>query len=523
MEKTQNPGGDPLEAVKAKFGLEEINSMLYNKGWQLNFIQQNLHGSVLKAVAENRIVSLVNTLDIGIRLQESLITTNLTKDDQEYLLMLRDSYEEIPDTDTSHLLQALFDRYDFIIRRIDTTMSEKTWYAEEGEDGGILSTLISDRIAGHNQNFIFGFHGLPRSGKSRGAGRIGVNVNFLVEKILKTKVGFSEKDWVYSKEEYLRRLKERKNEGTLKGSFLILEEAGDMLNSQRFWDKDVVGAVDILRQQGYQNTCLCIISQLHRDVVNKARGLMHAVAVPWKDLYKRSIELEDIGNIDFQRNMSYWKIDILDIDPMTGKAYPQGIRVALGRVKKLGVLMPPKKIDDAYDKKDIEHKDQKQEKQMSDTIKENLQIGNEDTLVRCAQEILADIDRYRLPSGKWKTGKIGNKFKVGGRLAVKIRDKAEDLMEKGPLKKTPKTIKRSVKAPPKTETPPPEQPQPTLQPAAEEKPAEPKPPEPPAEAESPKPSMSLDEIDVTLARWKKEREEREAKRQEEQNATTEQK
>jgi hypothetical protein len=427
MEKLQTQ--TKVEGIRQKYGLSELKDNLYNKGFQLNYLQQKLHEEVLRAMAEGKDLNTLNTLALGVRLQESLIYNNLTDEDQGYIETLRTDYDTLTPIEYNEKMRILFDRYDFVICRVDETVMIKNYYAEEGEAGGVLSTLISDRIAKYDQNIIGGVHGLPRSGKSRCVGRLGTNINKLVEKILGKKVGFSADDYVYSKEEYLRRLKERKAEDTLKGSVIVLEEAGDTLNSQRFWDKDVIGSVDILRQQGYNNTCLLVISQLYSDVVKKARGLYHFSMVPWKDIGRRSMDIEDIGNIDFEQGLSFWKIDLLDIDPMTGDAYPQGIRVALGKVKKVGVRMPPAKLNKDYAKKDEEHKDKKMDAQYLETISENIRKGNLDTIRQCAEDILKEINKYRNKKGTWKTSRISKRFNIGGRAVLRIRDEAEELYQ----------------------------------------------------------------------------------------------
>jgi len=426
-----------LQQIKTEFGLEEIGANYFDPGGQANLVQSVTHQQILNCLSRGDVVNALNILEVGSRIQESLIVDTFTDNDKEYLIMIREEMQALETNDMSGRFRKAFEGYDFVIRGLNRSLKEFEYQASETNQGGILSTLIGNRISTHDQNWIQGLHGGVRAGKTRAAGRLGYNINKVVELNLGTKVGFSGKDWVYTKQQYLDRLLERRKEKTLKGSVLVLEEAGDMLNSQRFWDEDVVGAVNILRQQGYQNTCLLIISQLHKDIVNKARGLMHAVMIPWKNYRSRPLELDSVSSIDFVRQMSEWKVDTLDVNPMDGGTYPQGIKVALGKVKKLSILMPPKGLDKQIDKKDIKHKDNKMDEEYYKTIRAALTAGDRLTLNKCAREILEEVDKYLNPSGTWKTTRIGNKWGLGGRLSVKVRDTCIELLEKEEeLKKT---------------------------------------------------------------------------------------
>ena len=430
MSKGNYKKKERLNQIKTEFGLEEIGANFFDPGGQTNLIQSITHQSMINSLSRGEVVNALNVLEVGCRIQESLINDQFTNEDQEYLLVLKEETEDLETNDMSGRFNKAFEAYDFVVRGLNRSLKEFEYQAKETNHGGILSTLIGNRISEYDQNWIQGIHGGVRAGKTRCAGRLGTNINRVVERNLGTKVGFSVKDWVFTKQQYIDRLRERRAEGTLKGSIIVLEEAGDMLNSQRFWDEDVVGAVNILRQQGYQNTCLLIISQLHKDVVNKARGLMHAVMVPWKDYRSRPLELDRVSSIDFAKQMSNWKIDTLDVNPMDGGTYPQGIKVALGKVKKLSVLMPPKALDTLIGARDIKHKENKMDEEYYKTIKSNLTAGDKGTLTKCAKEILAEVDKYKNASGTWKTSRIGSKWGLGGRLAVKVRDQCIEMLEK---------------------------------------------------------------------------------------------
>lgn len=419
-----------LQEIKTEYGLTEIGANFFDPGGQINLLQTVAHQAMINSAARGDIVNSLNILQLATRLERSIVISRFTDEENEIFYAIMERADQLEDNDMSGRFKIAFEAYDYVNQVLDNELTKKEYIQEENNHKGILSDLISKRIANYDQNWIMGIHGLTRSGKTRAAGRLGYNINKKVEAALKRKVGFSSRDWVFNKQQYLNRLRERKEEGSLKGSVVVLEEAGDMLNSQRFWDEDVVGSVDILRQQGYNNTCLIIISQLHKDVVNKARGLMHCVMIPWKDYRSRPMELDEVTNIDFDRGISWWKIDTLDVNPIDGKAYPQGIKVALGKVTKLGVLMPPTALNNQIGKRDEKHKDQKMDDQYYKTIRESLTRGDRQTLTKCAKEILAEVDKYKNPSGTWKTSKIGNKWGLGGRLALRVRDTCQEILDK---------------------------------------------------------------------------------------------
>lgn len=435
-----------IAEIKTEFGLTEIGANYFDPGGQTNLLQTVTHQALLTALSKGEIINALNVLQVGSRLQETMITDQFTDTEQQYLSCLRDEMSDLETNDMSGRFRKAFETYEFVVRGLNRSLKDFEYQARENNQGGILSTLIGRRIALEDATWIQGVHGGVRAGKTRMVGRLGYNTNQVVEKLLRHKVGFSTKDWVYDKGAYLDRLLERKDEHTLKGSQIVLEEAGDTLNSARFWDEDVVGSVNILRQQGYLNTALYIISQLHKDVVNKARGLMHAVAVPWKDYRSRPIELDKVSSIDLENKLSSWKIDTLDVNPMDGGSYPQGIKVALGKVKRLDVLLPPAALNTQIGRKDAHHKDKKIDDQYYKTLRANLTAGDRATLTKCAREILDNIDDYLNPKGTWKTSKIGSKWGLGGRLAVKVRDRAAELYDAEIAKKGRRPVEDGANA-----------------------------------------------------------------------------
>lgn len=418
--------GSRLSEVKEKYGLIDLDDSLWSKGYQINKLQEELHKELFK---KNDITDQLNLLNLGVRLQETLIRSNLDDEDKSYLDVMRGDLKQITNRDVSKKFENIFERYDLIVDRLDETFTTKSYYAEENTNGGILSSLIANRIALHDQNFIVGFHGLPRSGKTKGAMRLGINTVQETSRLLKAMIDLTRKDWVYDKEQYLRRLQEREKEGSVKGSVLALEEAGDQLNSAKFWDEDVQGSVNILQQQGYQNTCLIIISQLHTDIVKKARGLLHCVLVPWKDLSKRTMEVDERQHIDFKKNLSYWKVDMLDIDPLTGEHFPKGIQVALGKVKKMGLLYPPKKLATQFDKIDHDYKRKRQDVQLIDVIIKKLKAGDLTKINEVARLVLAD-PVYQTKTGKVIRIRVMRKMNIGRTIADKIMDEIEEIQEK---------------------------------------------------------------------------------------------
>jgi hypothetical protein len=426
-----------IDEIKDKYGLLDLEENIYQKGYQINRIQEELHHQLLQP--EIDLTEKLNTLALGVRIQETITRKAYDQEDLEYITLLREEYNH----ETAHFSERfniLFNRYDFIIDKLDQTLTAKSYYAEETPTGGIFSTLIADRIAKYDQNFIFGMHGLPRAGKSKGALRIGTNITTKTSQLLDQEITLEVDDIVYDKESYLNRLEYRSKRKILKGSVIALEEAGDQLNSQKWWDEDVQGAVSILQQQGYQNTCLIIISQLHTDVVKKGRGLFHAALTPWKDLYTKSIDIDEGQHIDFERGISKWKLDLMDVDTMTGKSYPKGIRVALGKLRKLGIHLPPAQIMKDYDKKDHKYKNIRRKKELKKAISEKLQDGDIEKITQIAQEIISKEEYYLNKRGTFNQARIENQYNIGGRIARRIADKANELKEKKENEKEDKKL-----------------------------------------------------------------------------------
>jgi len=426
--KEQTPRTDPIDGIKAKYGLLEREENIYQKGYQINYIQENLTRQLLNPDIDN--TERLNLLALGVRLQETLIRKAYTSDDHIYIDILRDEYRSLHSADLSEKYRNLFNRFEFVIDKLDQTLTQRIYYAEESPEKGVLSTLIADRIALQDQNFIMGIHGLPRAGKSKGGLRIGENVTAKTSHHLQKEIRLSVQDFVYDKEGYLNRLEYRDKKGTLKGSVIALEEAGDQLNSSKWWDEDVQGSINILQQQGYQNTCLIIISQLHTDIVKKGRGLLHAALTPWKDLYSKSIEIDDGQHIDFERGISHWKLDLMDTDTMTGKSYPKGIRVALGKLREIGIHLPSKALMEAYDKKDHKYKTERRKKELKKVVTHKLQEGDIQKITQIAGEILKKEKYYLNKRGTFNQARIENQYNIGGRIARRIADKASELKEK---------------------------------------------------------------------------------------------
>jgi len=418
-----------IDKVKDFYNLIEVQSENYDRGSLLFLIQRSMHDHMLKSVAEGNISEMTNVFDVGMKLQKSnMPQASFERDDKIYMDILDNDIAM--KKELSNKLDIMFNKYDFLNQHLDQSVVEKTYQAIETEVPSVLSILISKRIL-KDQNYVQGIHGLPGSGKSMAAQRIAINTTKL------TGATFTLDDIIYDKEQYLARIEAREKGGTLRGSVMILDEGGGIMDAQKWWDKEVQGATQVLREMRFQNTCLLVVSPLYADIVKKVRGIFHALMVPWKDLRKRSLEVDDRDNINRNSNMSFWKFDILDVDPITGTTYQKGMDVAYGKMRKLGTLKPPADMCQAYEKKSEAYKRQRQRLQYEETMQRNMKRGLGMDVEKCAKEIISEgIEKYRGHRGSYNIYKIQNRFNCGVDMAKRIRTKMQTLLEKNEIHKT---------------------------------------------------------------------------------------
>lgn len=354
----------------------------------------------------NRFVSALRTYqaDLSARLEEG---------EKIYLYGVLDEIKK--EHNILNKIERQFRRLDFLHFVRDNRVAALYYATMEGGSPGALTQFISKRLNEKDSNYILGIFGVPRSGKSLAGGRLGVNISTLTgSDITIADVVYTYRDWLQVKDD-------RRKLGTLKGSVQIIDEGGNVADAQNWWDKEVKKIVRHLRTQGFDNTCTIIISPMYTDIVSRARGLFHAVMIPWKEWGKQYMELTDTSNIDFEKKISSWKIDLMDTDPMTGKTYRGKLKAALGEIVKVDVVIPKKDWIKPYLKKSIAYKEKLQAEQLIEERQDQVKRGDTREI---EEEIIADIDNYTKQYGKRKLVDwymIKKKYKVSRDTAIQIK------------------------------------------------------------------------------------------------------
>lgn len=354
-----------------------------------------------------------NTATSGIRSLESNLKSRLTEDDQIILEHYSKQIGKTPHINDK--VKQLYKKYDILNLVRDNRVAKLAYATLEGKKPGALSQLIANRITTHDSNFILLICGKVRSGKSMAAGRIVQNVTRLTNNTLELT------DVFYNHDDFLQVKEKRRTEGTLKGSGQIMDEGGLTMDSQTWFEKDVKRVVNTLKTQGFDNTLTVIVTPMMPDIANKARGLAHAIMIPWKEWGNRYLELTDTTNIDYDREISSWKFDFLDVDPMTGRLYKDKLRAAYGEIHKIDTQLPPKKWVKQYTEKSHNYKIQVQQQQRQEIEEERQKTDQTNWLKEKAELLAKDWHKYKDIKPKTKRhAQIMNRFNCGRTLTDRI-------------------------------------------------------------------------------------------------------
>ena len=440
MTKTIDEVKEELSLSKLEGGKLDVNQIIFRLNDRVNEV-----GSRQDISQPNK----YNIFAAGIRLLQSNLNSKFNEEHKLYITYLTKCAEV--EYDINEKINYQFLRLDTLHRIRDNTLVEQNYATLEGNTPGALSTFIANRISEKDSNFILMICGQPRSGKSTAALRLCYNVGKLTGR------EFTPDDIVYTHSAWLQRKEVRRSHKELKGSTQQIDE-GQAMDSQNWFDTEVKEIVNHLRTQGADNTLTVIVSPLFPDIANKARGLVHAVLYPWKTWGKQYIELTDTGNIDYERSLSSWKLDFLDLEPMTGKTYPGKLKAALGNIIKVDFLMPNQSIINTYKSKSKKYKKVLQHNQLKRIMLKRLKQGDTTVYKELADQVIAEIDTYR----KGKDGqninmrRISRKFGIGRVYAEKVYDEVAERLgipqfkmtteNKTPKKRgRPKKIKQNEK------------------------------------------------------------------------------
>lgn len=353
-----------------------------------------------------------NTATSGIRSLESNLKSRLSESDQ---IMLQHFVQEIQkNPHINEKVKLLYKKYDILNLIRDNRVANIAYSTLEGNTPGALSQLIANRITTHDSNFILLICGKVRTGKSMAAGRIVKNVTRLTNNTLDIT------DVFYDHDDFLQVKDKRRNEGTLKGSGQIMDEGGLTMDSQSWFEKDVKRVVNTLKTQGFDNTLTVIVTPMMPDIANKARGLAHAIMIPWKEWGSRYLELTDTTNIDYEKQISSWKFDFLDVDPMTGRIYKDKLKAAYGEIHKIDTRLPNKTWVKKYTEKSHKYKIKVQQNQRQEIEEERQKTDQANWLKEKAQELKKDWKSIQNMTKTKRHTKIMNRFNCGRTLADRI-------------------------------------------------------------------------------------------------------
>jgi len=437
---------EQVQELQKKYKLSQMRELEYDRDQILFYLQKDLNEKILSydlGVSQTG----RNIFAEGIRLVESNISALITdRDDEIYLDNLEEEYDRTVDIDSE--VNILFERYGHL-NRILEGVRQKPYVALEDETGGVISQYIKNRILTRDQNFILGIFGPPGAGKSAAGERIGMNTSGLGEL-------FNLDDVVYGRDLYLNALVNRREAGKLKGSTQIIDEGGCDLDAMTWWDQEVQGSIKVLRTQRFQNTLTIIISPEYKDIVNRARGLFHAVLIPWYEMGGQRMELTDNDNIDQGRGISTWRFLTLDTDPITGDLYKKRLKVAGGYVKKVELQRPPKRFEDSYKRKSMKEKnkilDREHERQSRTKLREGLATDRQDIV----HQILKAHTKYRGNRGGISRTEIMRRHTgVGSQMALLIQGDVEEalaLRQKNKNKAEKEKKRQEKEQPPQEET-----------------------------------------------------------------------
>ena len=147
------------------------------------------------------------------------------------------------------------------------------------------------------------------------------------------------------------------------------------------------------------------------------------IMYPWKVWGQTYYELTDTTNIDYSRGVSGWKVDLLDVDPVSGKVYLGKLKAGLGDIVKAETLMPPKSWDDKYEEISNDFKKKLQQAQREADLKDKIKAGDTDAYKSVINDIKKNKDKYMYTTKggivKFEWNKILRDYK---RLGVKTDD-----------------------------------------------------------------------------------------------------
>jgi hypothetical protein len=342
-----------LENAKEQYSLSRIDSTRLDKNYIIGLHQIGTN-ELARALTPSNPDSL-SKFASALRALESNIHAKVTLDDRIYFTGLLEKIKE--SEDIVERADLYFKKYDRLNEIEDNKLVEIKYATLEGDDPGAVSQWIAADLMDNDSCKIIGFFGGPRRGKSTAAGRLALNITKLTGRKVEIK------DLVYKHEDLLRQKSERRMDHTLKGSVQIMDEGGvEIADASKWFNDEVRAFVDTIKTQGFDNTCTIIVSPMFTDIVKKARGLFHATFIPWKEWGARYMLVKDTTNIDKGRGLSSWKLDLMDLDPITGEVYPDKLKAALGDIWKVDFLNTPtsytkryKRISEKW-KEDLQHR-----------------------------------------------------------------------------------------------------------------------------------------------------------------------
>jgi len=287
---------------------------------------------------------------------------------------------------------------------------------------GTLSYFIRQRITKHDTNFNLGVFGMPGEGKSIAGFTIArsIDKNFNIKK-----------DIVYNAADYFERADGLANKGETKGKVLMLDEAAELIDAQRWFDQDVKNVVNEMRTNRWQNMCCIVISPSFKDVASRARGLLSGYLIPNK-------QYQDMGMIHFKSNINYeykyssWNYYHCEVHPVSGDDYRHLMRMGFGIVRSVKIKLPKPSLVAQYKEHMAEYKTKMRKEYKERALKKKLKEGSKKAYDQEAKKVLKEVEKNKdlwiTHQGTVRLEKIQNFCECGERVAKKIKARAQEMI-----------------------------------------------------------------------------------------------
>jgi hypothetical protein len=403
-----------------KYKIKPLSDEEYNQDIDIINIRQRLIQTTSQYDMVNNVAGR-NIFAQEVRMLLSIIWHKLDESDRIYFKMMADRFTKA--VKANQQLRLIYHQHD-TLQEILTHNKLRSYEAWEDDDGGSLSEYIKNELA-DGRGFSLLIKAPPRSSKSWTALRIGLNVSGK-----QFEVGSPEdpKDVIYTDYAFHQRRKQRRKEGTLSFSTVIIDEGIEVVDAMRgIWDESIQSIIKILKTGFYENWLLIVVTPDESDIAKKVRNSFHAVLEPYYD--DTALEEGDMKrkkNWNEKSGYSTWKFHAND--------ERIGIH-GLGKITKINIMKPKKEVTDPYIILSKFFKDKIQVREEIKSEKREVKVGDREGVIKSKiDEILNNPAVRKEVSGVlgYPTAElVQTYFKLGQRPSVSISSRAKKaLMER---------------------------------------------------------------------------------------------